>query len=72
VRCPRRAAQSLAILNWCFGSASESRNNCKFTVDLTVTMGLWDQHGRLRAAVRICHRLGAPDSGIWRPFWVNR
>jgi hypothetical protein len=30
---PLFRSQSLAILNWCFGSASESRNNCKSTVD---------------------------------------
>jgi len=48
----RWTSQSLAILNRCFGSASESRNNCKITVDRTVTMGLWAQHGRLRAFER--------------------
>jgi hypothetical protein len=58
--------QSLAILNWCFGSASESRNNCKFTVDLTVTMGLWAQHGRLRAPSHNCIRFNSRTGQIER------
>ena len=48
---------------WCFGSASESRNNCKFTVDRTVTMGLWAQHGRLRAAVKVSGGPGQEELG---------